>query len=138
MKEANFKFRKSFYTAMSDMTDKQRSEFIRGICEYVFDGKPFQTKDPYLKGVFLYVKKELDDSMQKSLNGRKGGIVCAEKRAKRREERNGFQDVTQMISEEILCEIPLMEILEVYFQNDCELKKKEGKVLHGKGKQQAG
>ena len=138
MKEANFKFKKSFYTAMSGMTDKQRSEFIRGICEYVFDSKPFQTKDPYLKGVFMYVKKELDDSAQKSLNGRKGGIACAEKKAKRREERIGFQEATQMISEEFLSEIPLMEILEVYFQNGCELRNKEGKVLHEKGKKEAG
>lgn len=78
MQKNSFKFKRNFYTLMSDMTDKQVSEFIKGVCGYVFDGKPFNTKDNYLKGVFLYVKRELDVAAANSANGRKGGLISAE------------------------------------------------------------
>ena len=78
MQKNSFKFKRNFYTLMSDMTDKQISEFIKGVCGYVFDGKQFYTKDNYLKGVFLYVKRELDVAAANSANGRKGGLISAE------------------------------------------------------------
>ena len=78
MQKNSFKFKRNFYTLMSDMTDKQVSEFIKGVCGYVFDGKPMTTKDNYLKGVFLYVQRELDVAAANSANGRKGGLISAE------------------------------------------------------------
>ena len=82
MKENSFKLRKSFYSVVRDLSDKQVGEFFKGLCEYAFDGKPFITKDDYLKGVFLYVKRELDVSKQNAENGKKGGLVRAEMRRK--------------------------------------------------------
>ena len=71
-----FKFKKEYYDVIKELTDKQAGEFIKGACAYVYDGKPFLTKDEYLKGLFLYVKRELDVSEMNRVNGRKG----AEKR----------------------------------------------------------
>lgn len=88
MAENKFTFKKSFYNVLAEMTDKQAGELIKGVSAYAFDGKPFQTKDAYLKGVFLYIKRELDVSKQNSKNGKKGGIVSAEKKQKERAMKN--------------------------------------------------
>lgn len=71
-----FKFKREYYDLIKELTDKQAGEFIKGVCAYVYEGKPFITKDDYLKGLFLYVKRELDVSEINSVNGKKG----AEKR----------------------------------------------------------
>lgn len=85
MQENKFKFKKDYYAVMREMTDKQAGEFTKGLCAYVFDGKPFITKDDYLKGVFMYVKRELDVSKVNSANGRKGGVISAENRQANRQ-----------------------------------------------------
>lgn len=69
-------FKEQYYKIIKELTDKQAGEFIKGICAYVYEGKPFITKDEYLKGLFMYVKRELDVSEMNSINGKKG----AEKR----------------------------------------------------------
>lgn len=86
----SFKFKRSFYNLLLGMTDKQAGEFIKGMCDYAFNEKHFQTKDDYLKGAFLYVQRELDVSKQNSINGKKGGLVSAE--MKRNEERKTYYD----------------------------------------------
>lgn len=78
----NFKFKESFYKIIKELTDKQAGEFIKGICAYVYDGKPFITKDEYLKGVFMYVKRELDVSGICSINGKKGAEKALENKRK--------------------------------------------------------
>lgn len=74
----NFKFKKEYYNIISELTDKQAGEFAKGICNYAFNNKPFETKDSYLKGAFLYVKKEIDTSRMNSINGKKGGEISAQ------------------------------------------------------------
>ena len=73
---------------MSDMTDKQAGELIKGICGYVFENKPFVTKDGYLKGLYLYIKRELDVSAMNAANGKKGAEKLAEKRCKRKSQKD--------------------------------------------------
>lgn len=82
MKEKNFKFKAKFAELVNDMTDKQAGEFIKAISNYVFNNKQFETKDEYLKGIFLYVKNELDTAERNSVNGKKGAIILAEKKKK--------------------------------------------------------
>lgn len=79
MKEQNFKFKKSFGKLVEQMTDKQAGEFIKAVCGYVFLQKPMESKDEYLKGVFVYVKAALDTEMRDRENGKFGGLVVAEK-----------------------------------------------------------
>ena len=87
MKMKKFKFKKAYYDLIKELTDKQAGEFVKGVCAYVYEGKPFITKDEYLKGLFVYVKRELDVSEMNSVNGKKG----ADKRLeiKRREKAIG-------------------------------------------------
>lgn len=73
-----FTFKKEFYDLIKDLTDKQAGEFVKGVCAYAYEGKPFITKDEYLKGLFLYAKRELDVSKQNSINGKKGADKLAE------------------------------------------------------------
>lgn len=79
MKERNFKFRKSFAKLVEQMTDKQAGEFIKAVSGYVFLGKPMESKDEFLKGVFVYVKSALDAEMRDRENGKLGGAIVAEK-----------------------------------------------------------
>lgn len=79
MKEKNFKFRKSYGALVEKMTDKQAGEFIKAVCGYVFDGKPMESKDEYLKGVFVFVQNALDTEMRDRENGKIGGAIVAEK-----------------------------------------------------------
>lgn len=67
------KFKREYYDLIKELTDKQAGEFVKGVCAYVYEGKPFITKDEYLKGLFVYVKRELDVSEMNSINGKKGG-----------------------------------------------------------------
>jgi len=78
----NFKFKEQYYKVIRELTDKQAGEFIKGVCAYVYEGKPFITKDEYLKGLFLYVKRELDVSAICSNNGKKGAEKALENKRK--------------------------------------------------------
>ncbi len=79
MKEKNFKFRASFGKLVENMTDKQAGEFIKAVSGYVFNGKPLETKDEYLKGIYLYVQNLLETEAQNREHGKIGGAIVAEK-----------------------------------------------------------
>jgi hypothetical protein len=72
VKDKNFKFNETYYKVIKDMTDKQAGEFIKGICEYAFESKPFESKDGYLKGLFMYIKKSIDDVNISKEYGKRG------------------------------------------------------------------
>ncbi len=120
----NFKFKKSFYNAMSEMTDRQAGEFIKGVCEYVFNGKPFHTNDKYLKGVYLYVKRELDVAAMNSANGRKGGLVTTEKN------KTAAPEGVHVIAGEIIAENPLAGMINYLKRENEKQAETGGKVLH--------
>ena len=83
MKEKNFKFREQFGKVVENMTDKQAGEFIKALSGYVFNGKPMESKDEYLKGVFLYAQSIIDVDVQNRENGKLGGAIIAEKKRKK-------------------------------------------------------
>ena len=85
MKENKLIIGKNICDLLFDMTDKQAGELIKGVVAYAFGGKPFRTKDDYLKGVFLYVKREIDVANRNSINGKKGAEKRTENRRKRAE-----------------------------------------------------
>ena len=72
----NITINRGHYDLLKELSDKQAGEFMKGVCAYAFEGKPFITKDPYLKGLFVYAKRGLDMSEMNRINGKKG----AEKR----------------------------------------------------------
>ena len=120
----NFKFKRSFYNVMSDMTDKQAGEFIKGICEYAFNGKPFHTNDKYLQGVYLYIKRELDVSAMNSANGRKGGLAAMEKN------KSAAPESVHVIAGEIIAENPLAGMINFLKRGNEKPTETGGKVLH--------
>lgn len=80
MKNKIVKITKDYYGFIKNMTDKQRAEFIKAICERVYDGKPLVTKDKYLKGIFAFVERDLRISAQNSLNGKRSAELFAERK----------------------------------------------------------
>ena len=82
MKELRLKIKRENYNLFKELGDKQAGELIKGMCAYMYDGKPFFAKDPYLKGAFMGIKKEIDEAKQNSVNGKKSAEVCAERRRK--------------------------------------------------------
>lgn len=86
MKNININ-KKHYDEILKELTDKQAGEFVKGVCAYAFEGKPFITKDEYLKGLFMYAKRMLDISEMNSVNGKKGADKLAE--IKRREKALG-------------------------------------------------
>ena len=75
----NFKLREQDYMALQGMSEKQAGQFIKGLCGYAFEGKPFETKDAKLATAYAYAKVSLDVSSQNRENGRKGGLIMAER-----------------------------------------------------------
>ena len=82
MKELRLKIKRENYNLFKELGDKQAGELIKGMCAYMYDGKPFFTKDPYLKGAFMGIKKEIDEAKQNSVNGKKSAEAWAERRRK--------------------------------------------------------
>ncbi len=80
----NINIKREHYDILKELTDKQAGEFVKGVCAYAYEGKPFITKDKYLKGLFLYAKRALDVSEMNSINGKKGADKLAEMRRKER------------------------------------------------------
>lgn len=80
MKELKLKIKKEYYNIFKELTDKQAGELIKGMCAYMYDGKPFFTKDAYLKGAFMSIKRDIDEAKQNSVNGKKSAEAYAAKR----------------------------------------------------------
>lgn len=80
MKEKYFKFRESYAKAIETMSDKEAGEFVKSLCEYVFEGKIVPTNNKRLRSRFQLAKITLDAEKRDKENGRKGGIKSAEKR----------------------------------------------------------
>ena len=53
MKELRLKIKRENYNLFKELSDKQAGELIKGMCAYMYDCKPFFTKDAYLKGRFV-------------------------------------------------------------------------------------
>ena len=83
MKELRLKIKRENYNLFKELGDKQAGELIKGMCAYMYDGKPFFTKDPYLKGAFMGIKKENDEAKQNSLNDKKSAEAYAEKQRRK-------------------------------------------------------
>lgn len=82
MKQITIK--REHYDVIKELTDKQTGEFVKGVCSYAFEGKPFITKNEYLKGLFMYAKRMLDISEMNRINGKKGADKLAEIKRKKR------------------------------------------------------
>ena len=83
MKELRLKIKRENYNLFKELTDKQAGELIKGMCAYMYDCKPLFTKDAYLKGAVMGIKKEIDEAKQKSPNGKKREETYAERQRRK-------------------------------------------------------
>lgn len=79
MKEKSFKIREREYDAILNMAEKEAGQFIKGLCGYAFVGIPFETKDAKIASAYAYAKTAFDVSAASRENGRKGGLLVAER-----------------------------------------------------------
>ena len=82
MNRVTLKIKKEYNNIFKELNDRQVGELVKGLCAYAFEDKPFFTKDAYLKGLYLYIKRDLDIAKQNSLNAKRGAEIRAEKRRK--------------------------------------------------------
>lgn len=75
MKEKNFKFKESYFTALSDLNEKQAGRLLKGICEYAYSGKEFVSKDANLNRTFALIKSAIDEDAQTEERSEYGGKV---------------------------------------------------------------
>ncbi len=80
MNEKSFKFKESFYTAISSLNEKQAGRLVKGICEYAYNGKEFTSKDATLNNTFTLIKTAIDEDKQNEENSVLGGEVTIYKR----------------------------------------------------------
>ena len=80
MKERHFKLRESYAQAIWAMDDRTAGQFVKGVCDYVFKGKSFESKEQILSSNYSLIKATLDGEKADRENGRKGAAVLAEKR----------------------------------------------------------
>lgn len=75
MKEKNFKFKESYFTALSDLNEKQAGRLLKGICEYAYSGKEFVSKDANLNRTFALIKSAIDEDAQTEERSEYGGSI---------------------------------------------------------------
>lgn len=69
-----FKFWASYYDALKALdTDKQRSDFMLGLCAYVFDGVEPEFEDPVVRFGYTLVAEQARQSMEISRAAREAG-----------------------------------------------------------------
>lgn len=79
-----------YYSVIKEMTERQAGEFVKKLCARIYEGKPIITRDPYLKGAFVSVEKDIAISKQNSLNARKALEKNAERQREQRLANLGF------------------------------------------------
>ena len=77
MKEKSFKFRESFGAAVKAMDDKTAGQFIKQLCDYVFEGKAPVGHNSTLRSSFTLVKTVLDAEERDKAYGKMGGLKSA-------------------------------------------------------------
>jgi len=65
VKEKSFRFRESFSRAIRPMTDKQAGQLIKGLCDYAFEDKAFESSDGMLKSTFALVSDAIINVIKK-------------------------------------------------------------------------
>lgn len=102
MKEKSFKLREKDYDAILCMTEKEAGQFIKGLCGYAFVGIPFKTKDAKIASAYAYAKTALDISAASRENGRKGGLLIAERKKRAKAEQAEKKDALDMVMKGIV------------------------------------
>lgn len=80
MKERNFKFRRSYAEVVKTMDDKKAGQYIKAVCDYVFNGHVYNGKDTAISAAFSLTKVALDTDNFYREKGKLGAERLAEKK----------------------------------------------------------
>ena len=70
----HFAFQENFYDALCLMDEKQGGQYVKAICEYMFEDK-VTTLRPPVDSFFALAKRKLDLSKMRKRNGSRGGTA---------------------------------------------------------------
>ena len=70
----HFAFQENFYDALCLLDEKQGGQYVKAICEYMFEDKTPTLKPP-VDSFFALAKRKLDLSKMRKRNGSRGGTV---------------------------------------------------------------
>ena len=70
----HFTFQENFYDALCLLDEKQGGQYVKAICEYMFEDKTPTLKPP-LDSFFALAKRKLDLSKMRKRNGSRGGTT---------------------------------------------------------------
>ena len=70
----HFTFQENFYDALCLLDEKQGGQYVKAICDYMFEDKVTTLKPP-VDSFFALAKRKLDLSKMRKRNGSRGGTV---------------------------------------------------------------
>ncbi len=98
MKEKNFKFRQSYAQAVYLMKDKEAGQFLKAICNYVFEKKEHQ-QNKKINAHFQLIKIALDEEKRDVENGKLGGLKRAQSLKQQQEETGIIIEMSYPVAE---------------------------------------
>ena len=70
----HFAFQENFYDALCLLDERQGGQYVKAICDYMFEDKTPKLKPP-VDSFFALAKRKLDLSKMRKQNGSRGGIA---------------------------------------------------------------
>ena len=85
----HFMFQENFYDALCLLDEKHSGQYVKGICEYMFEDKTPTLKPP-VDSFFALAKRKLDLSKMRKRNGSRGGTAKHKRAPKLPLDMDGF------------------------------------------------
>lgn len=128
-----FKVTRLYHKAMVAMSDKQAGEFIKALSTYVFTEDTPRVTDPFVYGLLVFAKKDIDTAIKNRENGRLGALALARKKREQRDEAICDCPVDCILVEEMFEDFlnDLKERLQKTAQPDGESMKSAGHTQAG-------
>ena len=85
-----FKLTKPYHKAMSAMSDRQAGEFIKALSAYVFADETPEVTDPFVYGLLVFAKRDIDTARKNRENGQLGALALARKKQEQQAFASGY------------------------------------------------
>ena len=96
----HFTFQENFYDALCLLDEKQGGQYVKAICEYMFEDKTPTLKPP-LDSFFELAKRKLDLSKLRKRNGSRGGTAKQKRTPEPPPDMDGFLRLHPQIKNDI-------------------------------------
>ena len=96
----HFMFQENFYDALCLLDEKQGGQYVKAICDYMFEDK-LSTLKPPVDAFFALAKRKLDLSKMRKWNGQRGGTAKRKRTPKPPFDMEGFLRLHPQIKNDI-------------------------------------